>query len=143
MAAFQIPVETILLGEIRQWQDSGQGTCVDFKRFCKEPFVLLRNEQHIGHMMSQLFQRYAFEPMHSITVEQTMTSYGLTLAGAGISLMTESTIRHSHFKDYPTFYLADPELCQRDMYVAYPKQRYLSRAAKEFIAILKTSLQKF
>ena len=37
-------------------------------------------------------------------------------------------------------YLIDEAVGERDMYVAYLKQRYLSRATKEFISILKQSL---
>ena len=69
-----------------------------------------------------------------------MTSYALTLAGVGISLMTESCIRNSRFSQFPRFYLTEPELCARDIYVVYPANRYMSRAAKEFIEVLKKTL---
>ncbi|MCI7302412.1 LysR family transcriptional regulator [Ihubacter massiliensis] len=116
---------------------------VDFKRFENEPFVLLKDDQHIGNMMKQLFERHGFPPKRSVEVEQTITSYAFTLAGVGISLMTASTIKNSHLQDYPAFYLTDPDICQRDMFIAYPKQKYLSRACKEFVAVLKDSLESF
>lgn len=113
---------------------------VDFRVFKDMPFVLLKEDQHIGNIMQQLFKRGRFVPAHHIEVEQTMTSYAFTLAGAGISLMTESTIQNSPLKDYPAFYITEPDICKRDMYIAYPKQKYLSRACKEFITVLKDSL---
>ena len=85
--------------------------------------------------MWQLFERYQFTPEHRIAAEQTMTSYALTLAG--------STVAKGHLRDYPAFYLTDLDICSRDMYIAYPKQKYLSRAGKEFISILKESLAAF
>lgn len=116
---------------------------VDFRTFKEEPFVLLKEDQHIGNIMKQLFQRHGFSPKHSVAVEQTITSYAFTQAGVGISLITESTIKNSHLRDYPAFYLTDPDICQREIFIAYPKQKYLSRACKEFIGILKDSLGPF
>ncbi len=110
---------------------------IDFRLLRNMPFVILKEDQHIGLLMNRLFEKYGFKPMHSICVEQTMTSYALTLAGAGISLMTESCIRNSGFKDFPRFYMVEPEICSRDIYVIYPKNKYLSKAASEFIEILK------
>lgn len=112
---------------------------IDLKVFKNMPFVILKEDQHIGLLMHKLFEKYKISPIHKICVEQTMTSYALTLAGAGISLMTESCIRNSRFKDFPKFYMADPDICFREIYVVYPKNRYLSKASSEFIEILKSS----
>ena len=112
---------------------------IDFGLLRNMPFVILKEDQHIGVLMHKLFEKYKFDPIHSLCVEQTMTSYALTLAGAGISLMTESCIRNSGFKNFPKFYMVDPEICSRDIYVIYPKNKYLSKAASEFIEILKAS----
>ena len=136
----RIPEEVILEGKLNGWLRKGKNPYVDFRVFEEEPFILLRKEQHIGNIMHCLFERYGFTPEHRISAEQTMTSYALTLAGAGISLMSESTVVKGHLRDYPAFYLTDLDICNRDMYIAYPKQKYLSRAGKEFISILKNSL---
>ena len=116
---------------------------VDFTRFKECPFVALKEDQHIGHVMLKLFQKHGFRPQRHITAEQTMTSFGLTMAGAGISLMTESTIRNSNFEEYPAFYMADAEICRRAMYIAHPKNKYLSKAARVFIDILKGTLRNY
>ena len=114
---------------------------VDFTRFKNLPFVLLKEDQHIGHIMGTLFAKYGFEPQRYTVAEQTMTSYSLTLAGVGISLMTESTIRNSVYGRFPALYMADREICKRTMYVAYSKHKYLSGAAVRFIEILKDTLK--
>lgn len=114
---------------------------VDFQQFKECPFILLKKDQHIGHTMSRLFKKHGFEPKKYVTAEQTMTSYGLTLAGVGISLMTESTIKNSNFKVCPKFYMADPMICSRKIYAVYSKQKYLSKAARIFITILKKNLR--
>lgn len=158
---WQIPLECVLGGGVhkQEMQDGSQGSLkqqaqgkentafvpipqVDFTRFADLPFVLLKEDQHIGHVMATLFEKYGFEPQQYTVTEQTMTSYSLTLAGVGASLMTESTIRNSVYGRYPILYMADREICQRTMYVAYSKHKYLSGAAARFVEILKAALKK-
>ena len=109
----------------------------DFEKLKKCMFILLHKDQHIGKKMDAIFRRYSFQPEHSVMVDQTMTSLALTRAGVGISLVTESTIKNSNLKDYPCLYLADEDICSREMFAAYPKNKYLSKATQEFIALLK------
>lgn len=109
----------------------------DFERLKESTFVLLHKDQHIGRKMKDIFDRYGFAPKHSVIVDQTMTSLALTGAGVGISLITESTIKNSGLKEYPAVYLADEDICSREIFVAYPKNKYLSRATAKFIEILK------
>ena len=109
----------------------------EFKRLCDCPFILLREDQNIGRMMEQLFEKYGCRPEKTIHVEQTMTSLALTMAGVGVSLITENSIRTSGLAKLPELYLADETICTRSMYVAYPRNKYLSRAAAEFIKALK------
>lgn len=109
----------------------------DFERLKGSTFVLLHRDQHIGRKMNDIFDRYGFVPKHSVIVDQTMTSLALTGAGVGISLITESTIKNFSSKEYPAIYLADEDICSREIFAAYPKNKYLSRATAEFIEILK------
>ncbi len=130
----EIPVESIM-------EKGEESRTLDFRLLKDLPFVLLKEDQHIGCVMNRLFEKYGFQPRHPVCVEQTMTSYALTLAGVGISLMTESCIKNSGFRDFPCFYMAEPELCRRDIHVVYPKSRHLSKASGEFIKILKSTLK--
>ena len=136
LAKYEISSKEIMSGVY----EKGSDKIVDFAVFKECPFILLKKDQHIGHTMDRLFKKHGFEPKKSVTAEQTMTSYGLTLAGVGISLMTESTIKNSNFKVSPKFYMADPIICSRKIYAVYSKQKYLSKAARIFITILKKNL---
>lgn len=138
---YRVPADVVMLGETDQWAASkGDKANVDIGRFKGQPFIRLGENQHIGNIMAQLFQRHGFQPEGCISAQQTMTSYGLTLAGVGISLITESSIRNGHMDRHPAFYMIDRDLGNRDMFVAYSRHKYLSNAAKEFIDILKKSL---
>lgn len=138
LAKWQIPVEAVLSGK---YGTDSTLPVVDFTEFRDSTFILLKKGQHIGHTMSMLFKRYGFEPKKAVMAEQTMTSYNLTLAGVGISLMTESTIRHSNFREFPGLYMADPQICTRKIYAVYSAQKYLSEASVAFMDILKKNLR--
>ena len=111
----------------------------EFACLCRETFVVLKSDQDIGRKMRRLFTIYGCRPARTITAEQTMTTLALTQSGVGVSLITESSLRNCPLTRPPALYLADSEICRRKMYIAYPRNKYLSRAARELIRILKES----
>ena len=114
-------------------------TKAEFGKLCAHPFIVLHKDQHIGQMMEDLFVKFGCRPDKVIRVEQTMTSLALTMSGVGVSLITESSIRTRGLEGLPELYMADETICTRSMYVAYPRNKYLSRAASEFIKALKAT----
>nr|MBQ0004285.1 LysR family transcriptional regulator [Candidatus Crickella merdequi] len=109
----------------------------EFTKLCERTFVVLRPEQHIGQKLEELFKAYGVRPDHTIMAEQTMTTLALTLAGVGTSLVTESSALSADFSSLPALYIGQKDICTREIYVAYPKNKYLPRPAAEFIKILK------
>ncbi|MDD6190781.1 MAG: LysR family transcriptional regulator [Firmicutes bacterium] len=114
----------------------------DFRELCRYTFIVLKEDQHIGKIMRELFSRYDAYPEKTVIAEQTMTTLALTIKGVGISMITESSIRNCGLADLPELYMADESLCRRDMYIAHAGDRYLSRPAEEFIRILKEEYRK-
>ena len=112
-------------------------TAREFKALQDSTFITLKENQQIGQIMRELFDKFGFEPKKTIVSEQTLTSMGLASAGAGVCLLTETSIRSGHARNLLTYYLPDREICRRSIYIAYPKNRRLSKAAQEFIEILK------
>ncbi|MGN0702790.1 MAG: LysR substrate-binding domain-containing protein [Lentihominibacter sp.] len=111
----------------------------EFACLCRETFVVLKSDQDIGRKMQALFAGYGCRPARIITAEQTMTTLALTQSGVGVSLITESSIRNCRLNRPPVLYMADPAVCRRKMFIAYPRNKYLSQASKELIRILKES----
>ena len=111
----------------------------EFACLCRETFVVLKPDQDIGRKMLALFASYGYRPDRVITAGQTMTSLALTQSGVGVSLITESSLRNCHLTSPPALYLADSDICRRRMFIAYPRNKYLSQASKELIRILKES----
>ncbi|MGN0702792.1 MAG: LysR family transcriptional regulator [Lentihominibacter sp.] len=109
----------------------------EFACLCEETFVVLKPDQDIGRKMEALLSSYGCRPERVITAEQTMTTLALTLKGVGISLITESSIRNCGLAGMPKLYMADSDICRRKMYIAYPRNKYLSKAARRFAEVLK------
>ena len=109
----------------------------EFACLCRETFVVLKPDQDIGRKMQALLNSCGCTPERVITAEQTMTTLALTLRGVGVSLITESSIRNCGFAGLPKLYMADPDICRRKMYIAYPRNKYLSKAARRFAEVLK------
>lgn len=111
----------------------------DFEALCENTFIVLRNDLDIGRKMEALFTKYGCRPARTVTAEQTMTTLNLTQAGVGVSLITDSSIRKCGLAKLPKLYLADDEICTRKIYIAYPRNKYLSRPARKFIETLERS----
>lgn len=109
----------------------------EFAKLCDETFIVLRPEQHIGQKLEELFAEYDKRPAHTIMAEQTMTTLALTRAGVGTSLVTESSAKSADFSSLPALYIGKKDICTREIFVAYPKNKYLPKPAEEFIKILK------
>lgn len=138
---YRVPSEVIAEGTVDQWiAERGNNVIPDFSQFKNEKFIWLEENQHIGNILAELFRRHGMVPDKHISVTQTMTSFGLTLSGAGISLITEGSLKTGSMHRHLALYLIDEDLGQRDMYIAYPKNKYLSGAAKEFIKIFKDTI---
>ena len=111
----------------------------EFSALCRNTFIVLKADQDLGRRMESLFEKFGCRPARVITAEQTMTTLNLTQNGVGVSMITESSIRNCGLAKLPMLYMIDPEMCTRKMYIAYPRNRYISRAAKKFITALKES----
>ena len=99
-------------------------------------FITLHDDQDIGRKMHAVFDKHDFTPKHTVIGGQTLTTLDLTLSGVGISMISESTLQNYKLQEKPGIYLIDPEICSRSMYIAYPKNQYVSQATKEFIRVL-------
>ena len=129
-----IPTEDIIHGNLNseKFQD------VDIRLFKDEKFLLLNGDQPIRKIVDKLFDSAGICPKQVMEVPQTTTGLAMTIAGMGISFVSESTIRYSNLKEYPVYYrVGTKETMSREMCVAYKKNKYITRAGRLFIEELK------
>ncbi|MBQ9983526.1 MAG: LysR family transcriptional regulator [Lachnospiraceae bacterium] len=137
---WQITLDTILEGGITD--DMAVRDAAFLKSFENYPFIMLQQSQQMGQMFRELVAEASVDSIRIMNANQMITSLSCTNAGLGISLISETAIRCGNFKKYPTFYLLNPDICSREMFVGYHADKYLSNASREFIKILE-NITKF
>ena len=132
---YQIEKEDIMQGNTSNFEQTIKQ--VSMRMFKDYSFILLQESQQIGKMFRKMMKEEEVHPKKIIYTNQMTTSFALTNAGMGISLISETAIRYGNFKEFPIFYLCNTDICKREMSIGYYTERYLSNAAKEFIQIIK------
>lgn len=108
---------------------------VPLRKFKDDPFVVLRSHNDTRERIDAICQRENIQPNYVLKLDQVMTTYRLTQYGMGISIVNDTLIKYLHPDSSVIYYkLAAPE-SQRDVYLYYKKNAYLTRAMQEFIRI--------
>lgn len=100
------------------------------------PFIVLHRTQEMGARLHDLLERHGVKPSRLTTVDQSATGLSLSIAGVGISLVSDKMLAAAGPTDSIVPLLADADLTTRDLHVAHAKRTRLSRAAVEFSDIL-------
>lgn len=131
---YAIPAEEIINGNF----NSDKYESLDISQVKNENFLLLNEDQPVRGIVNEIFKRAGFEPNEFIKISQTTTGLAMTIAGLGISFVTESTIKYSNLEQHPFYYkVGTKENTSRKMCIAYKKNKYMSKAGREFIEQLK------
>ena len=115
---------------------------VDLKEFSDLPFIRLTPDTYLGKLMDQLLKLKHIDKHLNIEVDQSISSYIMTLNGVGASLMCGIELRNLHVDRHAVFYMIDNKRCKRDMFIAYRKGKHLSSAAKAFVKITHETAEK-
>ena len=111
---------------------------VSLKLFKNESFILLKHGNDMAHRASLFFNEAKISPDISFTVEQLNISYALCASGMGVCFITDTLFKYGKlFKDDVLLYNIDTAYPNRTLYVAYKKNKYVSRASKKFIELTK------
>lgn len=108
----------------------------DLALFSEEPFILLKSGHDLHDRALDLCQEAGFSPRNSIHLNQLMTAFHVASTGLGITLITDTLVRHGHV-NAPLYYFkirtAQPDLTRRDVFIAYRKKRQVTNAMRSFI----------
>ncbi len=108
---------------------------VPLKKFKDDPFVVLRAHNDTRERIDAICQRENIQPNYILKLDQVMTTYHLTQYGMGISIVNDTLIKHLHADSTVIYYKLDAPEAQRDVYLYYKKNAYLTRAMQEFLRI--------
>jgi DNA-binding transcriptional LysR family regulator len=110
---------------------------VDLSLFASRQFILQKQGQKLYSLAYEIFSASGFNPDVILYSERIETAFSWTLAGIGLSFIPDFLIRFGNYYKHPVYYKLKSEKASRHLCIAFRKNRYLSRVAIEYIAVLK------
>lgn len=106
------------------------------------PFIFLTKNQQIGKISRNLCMQCGLEPKVVLECHNIETAYSMILAGIGASFIPELFVQHyikDNLKNVKFFEIKD-FYPKREIAVIYSREKYLTKAAKRFVEILKETI---
>ena len=112
---------------------------VDILAFKDLPFILLDRDDRVRRMANRLFSRYDITPRVLLETRNIQTAFALAMEGMGITVYPELFLSSRSLlpsgqaaRDAVDWFPLDEDLVQT-IVVAYNPEKYLSKAARDFI----------
>jgi DNA-binding transcriptional LysR family regulator len=115
---------------------------IDMHTLRNEPFILQVPGCTLRYVADSLFQKYKITPHIVHEVQYAETAESLAAAGIGVAFVVGEKFRFSHSKPHPQYFSIGVPPAKILLSVAWVKNRYLTRAAKEFVNISSVVLKK-
>ncbi len=112
---------------------------IHFADLREEPFLLLKKGRKLRAIADQFFINAGFNPRIVFESENYEAILSLVKAGLGITFSSDGLAKF-RYPDQLAFFTLDNPLPSRTISAVYCKERHLSRAAREFIALTKEIL---
>lgn len=133
LEAFQISDHDIKLDNVKL----NKTRPVDLSLFAAQQFILQKQGQKLYSLAFDICNDSGFNPDVILFSERLETAFSWTLAGIGLSFIPDFLIRFGNYLKHPVYYKLKYEKASRHLCIACRKNRYLSRVAIEYIAVLK------
>lgn len=114
---------------------------IHLSKLRNEAFILLKQDQKLHQISSNLCKRAGFKPRIILESESIEAAHALATAGMGITFVPDTLTLFRQTTQSPLYFSIADEPSTREMVVAYRRGRYLSKAASEFIIVMKELLQ--
>lgn len=119
-----------------QVQLGQKGKCMDFKRLEALKFISLPEQLPLQKDIRNFLVNYKVDMSSMICVNQVTSGVKLSALGMGIVIATQQALMAEVHLDNLCLYTLPDELFERELYVVYDKNRYLSHICMEFIKML-------
>lgn len=117
---------------------------IPIRDFAAEPFLLLKREHDLYNKAVGICREQGVEPKSFLHLNQLMTAYSLVCQGLGLAFVSDTLVRFSRTPAPVRYFklaVKDPQLTRRDVFVAYRKNRYVTRAMRGFIQLAEELYQ--
>lgn len=110
---------------------------VDISKFADEPFIMFGMENSLNDIVSRICSSSGFSPAKYTTVKHMQTAFSFINSGIGIGFVPDSFIKYGNNKNHPVYYAIDPAVSIYEIILVSRKNKYLTKAAVEYVRILK------
>ena len=86
---------------------------LDLNVFKDEPFLFLKQGNHMHDLAVKLCKNSDFEPKIKMIFDQLMTTYSMTVANLGVSFTTDIIVKYCNLASHPVFYKLDTPMAYR------------------------------
>ncbi len=118
----------------------GDCAALELKEFKEETFVILKKGNYSHRHSMELCEEAGFVPKVKIYPDQLITSYNMSRAGMGVSMIPDLLVYSSPESGKCVYYKLTTKNSLRTLYLGFKKNRYMSRAVEAFI---KTALDVY
>lgn len=134
------PNHPLCIKHHRQPGDYQNAPQISLEDIRETPFILMDHGQKLHTTLFDLCSKANFKPHILLETQSMNAAQALVGAGMGAALLPDTLVRASAINKSPCYFSLSPTPL-RTVIVAYCKGRYLSKAAIEFIKLMKASLR--
>ena len=110
---------------------------VNVAEFAKEDFILLKTGNKMRQIAHNYFTESGISPHTQFEFDRLSTSISFAEAGFGVCFLTDTILKYSGPCKNLVLYQPDARYTDRNLYIMYKKNKYLSAASRAFIDILQ------
>jgi DNA-binding transcriptional LysR family regulator len=101
------------------------------------PFILMKHGQRLHQTLLDLCAQAGFKPKIILESQSMEAAQALVVAGLGATLLPDTLVRLRYMSEHPCYFSIKESINTRTVVVAYRKEKYLSKAARLFISLMK------
>lgn len=134
--------KTHKLAHLADNSTSGKKAVVDLTLFKDDPFILMKQGTKIRQITDNIFKDAGITP-NIVFESASLNTVQFTAANmSALSILPEKIINYKSIGDDLVYFSINPDQYYWPIIATFRKNTYLTRAAKEFISILKSYLNK-
>ena len=111
---------------------------LNVKELAQEDFILLKTGNKMRQIAHNIFSEQGISPKVRFEFDRLTTSINFAESGFGICFLTDTFLQYGTCKNL-VFYQPDTQFSDRNLYLMYKQNKYLSAATRAFMEFLKQS----
>ncbi|BAL83481.1 putative LysR family transcriptional regulator [Selenomonas ruminantium subsp. lactilytica TAM6421] len=110
---------------------------MSFARMHGQPFIRLQENRRMSQLYSDLCMKTQCRPDVVFEANSIIDAAELCAAGMGATLVTDMVVNNGRWSEPPCFFNLEEAVEDRQLVVAFGKNKHLSQAARKFIELLQ------